>query len=360
MAQSRFRVGWRAAALTALLGAALAAILTAAAVSAQGPNDHDLPVLPEPPVLAMRGSGETRADSDHLLPSDGTPGAITADGQLMVSDDDGLFELRAHLIGQDGANPTIHVHDESGALIYEYNLLVPCPHADTCRVVSDVFVEFEAGGTWLVDLNHTGGKLSEWQLEVYREGTTLGNIDMPPFPAPPAVAARGDGSLMPDGRHLIPMTLSDGASTNDQGALLFSDDDGVFELRAYFVAPDGAEATARVYPGDSQQPLYEYQMIVACPTQPLCRVATDLALHLDSGGAWSIALEHIDGIIYDWQLELYRDEPAGLPTTGSGGLLNDGISAREIGLIALAALGVPALALLALLSLLARRRSRPL
>ena len=336
--------------------AALAAALAAATASAQqGPNDHDLPVLPDPPVLAMRGGGQT--DGDRLIPSDGTPGALTPNGGLAVSDDDGLFELRAHLIGQDGANPTIHVHDESGALIYEYNLLVPCPHADTCRVVSDVFVEFEAGGTWLVDLNHAGGKLNEWQLEVYREGTTLGNIDMPPFPAPPAVAARGDGSLMPDGRHLIPMTLSEGAATNDQGALLFSDDDGVFELRAYFVAPDGAEATARVYPGDSQQPLYEYQMIVACPTQPLCRVATDLALHLDSGGTWSIALEHIDGIIYDWQIELYRDEPAGLPTTGSGGLLDGGNSAREIGLISLAALGVPALALLALL---ARRRSRPL
>ena len=339
--------------------AALAAALAAATASAQqGPNDHDLPVLPEPPVLAMRGAGEM--DGDRLIPSDGTPGALTPNGGLAVSDDDGLFELRAHLIGQDGADPAIRVYDQSGALIYEYNLLVPCPHADTCRVVSDVFVEFEAGGTWLVDLNHEGGKLNEWQLEVYREGTTLGNIDMPPFPAPPVVAARGDGSLMPDGRHLIPMTLSEGASTNDQGALLFSDDDGVFELRAYFVAPNGAEATARVYPGDSQEPLYEYQMIVACPTQPLCRVATDLALHLDVGGTWSIALEHIDGIIYDWQIELYRDEPAGLPTTGTGGLLDGGTSAREIGLISLAALGVPALALLALLTLLARRRSRAL
>ena len=86
-------------------------------------------------------------------------------------------------------------------------------------------------------------------------------------------------------------------------------------------------------------------------------MATDLALHLDSGGTWSIALEHIDGIIYDWQIELYRDEPAGLPTTGTGGLLDGGNSAREISLISLTALGVSGLALLALL---ARRRSRAL
>ena len=307
MAQLRFSVVWRALALAALVGAALAAILVGAgSVSGQGPNDHDLPVLPDPPVLAMRGSGETPADSDQLLPSDGTAGALTADGQLTVGDDDGLFELRAHLIGQDGADPTIHVHDQSGALVYEYNLLLTCPHADTCRVVSDVFVEFEAGGSWLVDLNHAGGKLREWQLEVYREGTTLGNIDMPPFPAPPVVAARGDGSLLPDGRHLIPLTLSEGAATNDQGALLFSDDDGVFGLRAYFVAPNGAEATARVYPGDGGQPLYEYQMIVACPTQPLCRVATNLALHLGSGGD----LEHRSGACRRQDLRLAaRDLP---------------------------------------------------
>ena len=358
IAQLRFSVVRLALAPAALVGAALAAILVGAgSASAQGPNDHDLPVLPDPPVLAMRGSGETLADSDQLLPSDGTAGALTADGQLTVGDDDGLFELRAHLIGQDGADPTIHVHDQSGALVYEYNLLLTCPHADTCRVVSDVFVEFEAGGSWLVDLNHGSGKLREWQLEVYREGTTLGNIDMPPFSAPPVVAARGDGSLLPDGRHLIPMTLSEGAATNDQGALLFSDDDGVFGLRAYFVAPNGAEATARVYPGDGGQPLYEYQMIVACPTQPLCRVATNLALHLGSGGTWSIALEHVDGRIYDWQLEIYRDEPAGLPTTGTGGLLDGGVGAREVGLVLLAMLGVSGLGVL---SLLARRRGRSL
>ena len=338
--------------------AALAAALAAATASAQGPNDHDLPVLPEPPVLAMRGDGET--DGDRLIPSDGTPGALTPNGGLAVSDDDGLFEIRAHLIGQDGADPAIRVYDQSGALIYEYNLLVPCPHADTCRVVSDVFVEFAAGGSWLVALERGGGKLREWQLEVYREGTTLGNLEIPPFPAPPVIAARGDGSLMADDIHLIPLRFGEGATLNDLGALVFSDDDGEFKLRAYFVAPNGAEAAARVYSADGRQLLYEYRMIVACPTQPLCRVATDLALHLGGGGTWSIALEHLDGVIYDWQIELYRDDPAGLPTTGTGGLLNGENSAREVGLIALAALGALGLSGLMLLTLRARRRSRSL
>ena len=354
MTRLRIPTVWRA-----LIPAALAvAALAAATASAQGPNDHDLPVLPEPPVLAMRGDGET--DGDRLIPSDGTPGALTPNGGLAVSDDDGLFEIRAHLIGQDGADPAIRVYDQSGALIYEYNLLVPCPHADTCRVVSDVFVEFAAGGSWLVALERGGGKLREWQLEVYREGTTLGNLEIPPFPAPPVIAARGDGSLMADDTHLIPLRFGEGATLNDLGALVFSDDDGEFKLRAYFVAPNDAEAAARVYSADGQQLLYEYRMIVACPTQPLCRVATDLALHLGGGGTWSIALEHLDGVIYDWQIELYRGDPAGLPTTGTGGLLNSKSSPREIGLITLTALGALGLSALTLLTLRARRRSRPL
>ena len=62
-------------------------------------------MLPDPPVLAMHGSGETDADGVRLLPSGGTAGYVTEDGALTVSDDDGLFEIRAHLIGQDGAGP---------------------------------------------------------------------------------------------------------------------------------------------------------------------------------------------------------------------------------------------------------------
>ncbi len=350
MTRLRIPTAWRVSALAAL---ALAALVGAAGVSAQGPNDHDLPVLPDPPVLAMRGGGETDADGVRLLPSGGTAGYVTEDGALTVSDDDGLFEIRAHMIGQDGADPAIRVYDESGALAYEYNLLAPCPHAEICRVVSDVFVEFEGGGTWLVALERGSGKLREWQLEVYREGTTLGNLEIPPFPDPPVVAARGDGSLMTDDVHLIPLMFGEGTTINDLGALLFSDDDGEFGLRAYFVAPNGAAAAARVYSADGQQLLYEYRMIVACPTQPLCRVATDLALHLGGGGSWSIALEHIEGVIYDWQVEIYRDDPAGLPTTGTGGLLESGVGAREVGLVSLAALGVFGLGLL---GLLARRR----
>ena len=133
---------------------------------------------------------------------------------------------------------------------------------------------------------------------------------------------------MTDDVHLIPLTFGEGTTVNDLGALLFSDDDGEFGLRAYFVAPNGAEAAARVYSADGRQLLYEYRMIVACPTQPLCRVATDLALHLGGGGTWSIALEHIEGVIYDWQVEIYRDDPAGLPTTGTGRVCWRAASAR--------------------------------
>ena len=48
---------------------------------------------------------------------------------------------------------------------------------------------------------------------------------------------------------------------------------------------------------------------------------------------------------------------AALPTTGTGGLLDQGLGAQEVGLVASAALGV---SLLSLLTLLARRRSRGL
>ena len=311
-----------ALAVLALVGAALAATLIGApAASAEGPNDHDLPVLPDLPVLSMRGTGELHADGIHLVHSGGTEGYITAHDRLLVNDDDGRFEIRAHLIGGDGADPTLHVHEVGSEVIYSYDLLVSCPHADVCRLVSDVYVEFESGGEWEVALEYGSGKVHEWQLEVYREGAMLGNLDLPPFPAPPALAMRGDGSLLADGIHMVPLRVSEQAATNEEGELIVGDDDGEFEVRAYFVAPDGSEATLHVYDADDHQLRYEYDMIVACPTQPLCRVATDLVLHLGGGGTWNVDLEHIEGVIQDWQLEVYRTPLASLPTTGTGGLL---------------------------------------
>lgn len=137
------------------MGAVLAAMLMGAhLVSAQGPNDHDLPVLPDLPVLSMRGTGELHADGIHLVHSGGTEGYITAHDRLLVNDDDGRFEIRAHLIGEDGTDPTLHVHEVGGEVIYNYSLLVSCPHADVCRLVTDVYVEFEGGGEWEVALEY--------------------------------------------------------------------------------------------------------------------------------------------------------------------------------------------------------------
>lgn len=354
MTRLRSRVIWGTAAVLALtawalIGAVLAAVLIGAhLVSAQGPNDHDLPVLPDLPVLSMRGTGELHADGIHLVHSGGTEGYITAHDRLLVNDDDGRFEIRAHLIGEDGADPTLHVHEVGGEVIYNYSLLVSCPHADVCRLVSDVYVEFEGGGEWEVALEYGSGKVHEWQLEVYREGTTLGNLDLPPFPAPPVLAMRGDGSLMAAGVHMIPLRVSEQATTNDEGELVVGDDDGEFEVRAYFVAPDGSEATLHIYDADEQL-RYEYDMIVACPAAPLCRVATDLVLHLGGGGTWSVDLEHIEGVIQDWQIEVYRTPLASLPTTGTGGLLETerGGSGAIAGLVAGVAAIVAAAALLA-------------
>lgn len=345
MSRLRLSGRWGAAAAAALavltlVGAALAATLVGApGAAAQGPNDHDLPVLPELPVLAIRGTGELHPDGVHLVHSEGTEDYISADEKLLVNDDDGRFEVRVHLIGEDGADPKLHVHEVGGEAIYYYDLLVSCPHADVCRLVSDVYVEFDHAGEWEVALEYGSGKVHEWQLEVYREGTTLGNLELPPFPAAPALAMRGDGSLMPDGIHLIPLQVSEGAMTNDEGELIVSDDDGEFEVRAYFVAPDGSEATLHAYDADDHELRYEYDMIVACPTGPLCRVATDLVLHLGGGGTWAVDLEHIEGIIQDWQIEVYRTPIAGatLPTTGTGGLLE---AERSGGSIAAAIAGL--------------------
>lgn len=157
---------------------------------------------------------------------------------------------------------------------------------------------------------------------------------------------RGDGSLMADGIHMIPLRVSEQATTNDEGKLVVGDDDGEFEVRAYFVAPDGSEATLHVYDADEQL-RYEYDMIVACPAASLCRVATDLVLHLGGGGTWNVDMEHIEGVIQDWQIEVYRTPLASLPTTGTGGLLETehggsgaiaGVVAGVVAIVAAAAL----------------------
>ena len=165
----------------------------------------------------------------------------------------------------------------------------------------------------------------------------------------------GDGSLMADGIHMIPLRVSEQATTNDEGELVVGDDDGEFEVRAYFVAPDGSEATLHVYDADELL-RYEYDMIVACPAAPLCRVATDLVLHLGSGGTWSVDLEHIKGFIQDWQIEVYRTPLASLPTTGTGGPL--GTERRGSGAIAGLVAGVAAIVAAApLLAAAVRRRA---
>lgn len=62
-------------------------------------------------------------------------------------------------------------------------------------------------------------------------------------------------------------------------------------------------------------------------------------------------------IVLPPEVQVVACAAAGLPNSGTGGLLDQGLGAQEVGLVAAAALGV---SLLSLLALLARRRSRDL
>lgn len=331
--------------LFAALAAALCfSLFNAPGASAQAPS-LELPPLPLPHeegVLAIRGDGTVHDDGVHLVVTD-QEGDIHLDhGELIVKDDDGSFEVRAYVIGSDGATATAYVRDENRNIVQQSEIYIGCPEASECMSASDFHVDAGEGGTWLVDVEYTDNQATHgpWQLEVYLNvGTAV--LYLPPFPAPPVHAIRGDGSTLDDSTHMFVTDTNSPDETVVRGELIIEDEDGTFEVVAYIEGPDRAIAKVNVYADEADGPLVETRTVaINCPAADICLQEIEFQVNTEPG-TYAVDVEHVPGNpdLGPWQLEVYNYVlPAGgFPTGGTGGLFSASGGAPSTPIIVLAA-----------------------
>lgn len=336
--------------LFAALAAALCfSILGAPRAEAQAPA-LELPPLPhEENALAIRGDGTLAEDGIHLAITAQDGDIHLESGELVVEDDDGSFEVRAYVIGSDGATAVAYVRDEDHNVVRQAEIYIGCPEAGECMSASDFHVDAGEGGTWLVDVEYTDSQADHgpWQLEVYLDvGTAV--LFLPPFPAPPVHAIRGNGETLEDSRHMLVTDSNWPGDIVVRGELIIEDEDGTFEVVAYIEGPHGAVAQVNVYADEADGPLVEARTVeIDCPAADICLQEIEFQVN-DDPGTYAVDVEHVEGQLGPWQLEVYNFVlPAGLPTGGTGGLLSASGSAATpiIVLAAGIAIGVAALSL---------------
>lgn len=323
----------RLAALSTL--AALAVVLgfaafTTAPASAQAPA-LELPPLPhEEGVLAIRGTGEIAADGQHLVISDQDGEIEVEGGELVVKDEDGSFEVRAYVIGGNNATATVHVRTTDREEFQQSIIFINCPEADECMSASDFHVEAGEGGTWLVDVEYGEGEHGAWQLEVYRDVASP-VLYLPPFPAPPVHAVRGNGETLDDGRHLLVTDANSEREIVARGALIINDQDGIFEVVAYVEGPDHAQAQVNVYAGGPDGRRVDSRTVtIECSNADICLQTIEFEVTA-APGRYAVDVEHVTGDLGPWQLEVYNfvtpapaeEEPAAADDGGSDSLQPD-------------------------------------
>ena len=312
--------------LFAALAAALCfSLFNAPGASAQAPS-LELPPLPhEDAALAIRGDGTVHDDGVHLVITD-QEGDIHLDhGELIVEDDDGSFEVRAYVIGSDGATATAYVRDEDRNVVQQSEIYIGCPEASECMSASDFHVDAGEGGTWYVDVEYTDSQATHgpWQLEVYLNvGAAV--LYLPPFPAPPVHAIRGDGTTLNDSRHMFVTDANSDDERVERGELIIEDEDGTFEVVAYIEGPDGAVAQVNVYADEADGPLVEARKVaIVCPAADICLQEIEFQVN-DDPGTYAVDVELVEGQLGPWQLEVYNYilPAGGFPTGGTGGLFS--------------------------------------
>lgn len=130
------------------------------------------PAFPDPPVIAMRGSG----GDGSLATTAVSRGFDAGDGMLLVADEDGSFDITATIFAADGATAYIVVSEAgSGALVFQSTLMATCGGDDACVASVNVNPLEASGGDWIISIEHGAtGAINQWQVEV-RTNDPLGS-----------------------------------------------------------------------------------------------------------------------------------------------------------------------------------------
>ena len=122
------------------------------------------PAFPDPPAIAMRGSGGARGLTSNAI----SRGHDAGDNMLAVGDADGSFDVTVTILGETGATARVLVSDAaSGSIVLESSVSTTCSAAEPC-IASSSSNPREAGeGEWIVTIEHGGGgSIEQWQVEV--------------------------------------------------------------------------------------------------------------------------------------------------------------------------------------------------
>ena len=119
--------------------------------------------------LSLRGE----ITEDGLVPTLlGIGSEIGENGSLLVSDNDGIFEIVASIVGTDSSTARLFVFDSEGQTVVSGRVILNCASADPC-LASAVFITPEdapgPAGVWSVLLQPEGAGtgITEWQIEVH-------------------------------------------------------------------------------------------------------------------------------------------------------------------------------------------------
>ena len=277
-----------------------------------------LPPFPAPPVHAIRGSGKTSPDSNRLIVTDSHYEKVNAHS-LIVEDEDGEFDVVAHVEGADKTQVKVIVYadEPDGTEIRSEIVTVTCPNANTGVCLADpTFRVIAAPGIYAFVVESVSGEdVGPWQLEVYNFVTPEDIGDGP------AAADDGDSdSLQPAG--------DDDAAEEDDAAM----DDGSM-LAADESEDDAADGDSMMGDGTEDDAADEDSMM--------------------GDGADGDAAMDDDGMAVD---ETESDDAMALPTGGTGGLFHQA-SARTTLPLAVSLAGLIAGLAIFGIALRARRNS---
>ena len=122
------------------------------------------PAFPDPPAIAMRGSGGARGLNTDAV----SRGHDAGNNMLAVADADGSFEVTVTILGETGAIARVLVSDAaSGSIVFESSVSTTCSGAESCIASSSANPREAGEGEWIVVIEHGGGgSIEQWQVEV--------------------------------------------------------------------------------------------------------------------------------------------------------------------------------------------------
>lgn len=134
------------------------------AATPAAPVSASFPAFPDPPAIAMRGTGNGLSLTTTAV----SRGYDAGDEMLAVTDADGLFDVTATIFAAGGATARILItRAADGQLVHQSTLTAACLPSESCTAVL-ISNPLEAeGGEWVVSIEHGGsGSVDQWQVEV--------------------------------------------------------------------------------------------------------------------------------------------------------------------------------------------------